>query len=338
MRGAAGVGARRQAGARRARRRRRPHGPWGLSPASAGPEAPSCPAFHPFLQTTNKPGMASPASHRITPAQEFPNGGTTNGAAWYPIYGSLQDWSYIVTGSFELTLELSPQKWPDAETLSDLWEANQKALLALPLAAVLGGCAGLSGTVEPSLAGGGGATFHAPCRPVLRPDTLPRSACSITSPHSRASTRIFLNPPTNKQKTPRTAAFEARSSAPSPYGRARCRSRCRPTSRVRQDGVDEEWGQADWCNWERWTHGMRLPVWRRRDGVAAVASKPTHPPTLPPPASRALVRRSRRHPRHRDPFSGGVGTVCEGAGSGDVRRARSCAGVRPGVAGSSRAG
>jgi hypothetical protein len=38
--------------------------------------------------------------------QEFPDGGTTNGASWYPIYGSMQDWSYVVGHCLELTLEL----------------------------------------------------------------------------------------------------------------------------------------------------------------------------------------------------------------------------------------
>ncbi len=31
--------------------------------------------------------------------QEFPNGGTTNGAAWYPIYGSMQVRSAVLHGS-----------------------------------------------------------------------------------------------------------------------------------------------------------------------------------------------------------------------------------------------
>ena len=43
---------------------------------------------------------------RLARVQEFPRGGTTNGAAWYPIYGSMQDWNYIVGGCMELTLEL----------------------------------------------------------------------------------------------------------------------------------------------------------------------------------------------------------------------------------------
>lgn len=70
---------------------------------------------------------------------EFPNGGTTNGAAWYPIYGSMQDWNYIVARCMELTLELSPNKWPAEAQLPELWQDNRKALLDFAWAAAYGG-------------------------------------------------------------------------------------------------------------------------------------------------------------------------------------------------------
>ncbi|KAK8552591.1 hypothetical protein V6N12_041176 [Hibiscus sabdariffa] len=41
--------------------------------------------------------------------------GITNGAAWYPIYDSMQDWNYIHGGCFELTLEISDNKWPNSK-------------------------------------------------------------------------------------------------------------------------------------------------------------------------------------------------------------------------------
>lgn len=36
----------------------------------------------------------------------------------YPIYGGMQDWNYIYGGCFELTLEISDDKWPPAKEVS----------------------------------------------------------------------------------------------------------------------------------------------------------------------------------------------------------------------------
>ncbi|XP_021604921.1 carboxypeptidase SOL1 isoform X2 [Manihot esculenta] len=70
-------------------------------------------------------------SHRnMSLSTEFP-GGITNGASWYPIYGGMQDWNYIHAGCFELTLEISDNKWPNADELSTLWEYNKMSLLNL---------------------------------------------------------------------------------------------------------------------------------------------------------------------------------------------------------------
>ncbi|KAF2550306.1 hypothetical protein F2Q68_00036151 [Brassica cretica] len=53
-------------------------------------------------------------SHRnMSFSIEFEDG-ITNGASWYPIYGGMQDWNYIHGGCFELTLEISDNKWPRA--------------------------------------------------------------------------------------------------------------------------------------------------------------------------------------------------------------------------------
>lgn len=61
---------------------------------------------------------------------QFRNG-VTNGAAWYPLYGGMQDWNYIHGGCMELTLELNDDKWPSPEKLPLLWEHNRPAMLAL---------------------------------------------------------------------------------------------------------------------------------------------------------------------------------------------------------------
>ncbi len=60
---------------------------------------------------------------------EFPQG-ITNGAAWYIITGSMQDWCYGFTDCIESTIELGNTKWPQASTLPTYWAQNQESLLA----------------------------------------------------------------------------------------------------------------------------------------------------------------------------------------------------------------
>ncbi|KXJ79140.1 hypothetical protein RP20_CCG002230 [Aedes albopictus] len=55
--------------------------------------------------------------------------GITNGAAWYSVTGGMQDWSYIVGGAYELTLEVGCDKFPKAEELPSFWQQNREALL-----------------------------------------------------------------------------------------------------------------------------------------------------------------------------------------------------------------
>ncbi|KAM0933454.1 putative metallocarboxypeptidase D [Dioscorea sansibarensis] len=77
--------------------------------------------------------MASVYSHshyNMSLSKEF-DGGITNGAFWYPIYGGMQDWNYIHGGCFELTLEISDVKWPKSTELPILWEYNRLSMLNL---------------------------------------------------------------------------------------------------------------------------------------------------------------------------------------------------------------
>ncbi|KAH7835850.1 hypothetical protein Vadar_030488 [Vaccinium darrowii] len=68
--------------------------------------------------------------HNMSLSEEF-QGGITNGASWYPIYGGMQDWNYIHGSCFELTLEISDNKWPPANELPTLWEFNKMSMLNL---------------------------------------------------------------------------------------------------------------------------------------------------------------------------------------------------------------
>nr|MDK2850366.1 carboxypeptidase [Candidatus Cloacimonadota bacterium] len=56
--------------------------------------------------------------------------GITNGAQWYVITGSMQDWNYGYTNNIELTAEISNVKWPPASTLDSYWSDNQESILS----------------------------------------------------------------------------------------------------------------------------------------------------------------------------------------------------------------
>ncbi|KAK3865556.1 hypothetical protein Pcinc_028850 [Petrolisthes cinctipes] len=59
----------------------------------------------------------------------FPDG-ITNGAHWYSVAGGMQDWNYINTNCFELTVEVACYKYPTANHLPRYWLDNRNSLLA----------------------------------------------------------------------------------------------------------------------------------------------------------------------------------------------------------------
>ncbi|XP_059618759.1 carboxypeptidase M isoform X2 [Phlebotomus argentipes] len=63
-----------------------------------------------------------------TTSPSFENG-ITNGAAWYPLTGGMQDYNYIWYGCMEVTLEVSCCKYPPAHELRKYWDDNQLSLV-----------------------------------------------------------------------------------------------------------------------------------------------------------------------------------------------------------------
>ncbi|XP_055924205.1 carboxypeptidase D-like [Argiope bruennichi] len=61
--------------------------------------------------------------------ESFP-GGITNGAAWYSVAGGMQDWNYLHSNCFELTIEVGCKKYPYASDLPKYWSDNKESLIA----------------------------------------------------------------------------------------------------------------------------------------------------------------------------------------------------------------
>ena len=60
--------------------------------------------------------------------ENFPNG-ITNGAAWYNVNGGMQDYNYLNSNCFEITIEQYCTKFPFSKELSSIWKANKLSLL-----------------------------------------------------------------------------------------------------------------------------------------------------------------------------------------------------------------
>ena len=70
--------------------------------------------------------MASP--NRPKCGEDFKDG-TTNGAKWYPVCGGMQDFNYLETNCFELTIELGCNNFPAGSELQTYWEENKNSIL-----------------------------------------------------------------------------------------------------------------------------------------------------------------------------------------------------------------
>uniref|UniRef100_A0A3P8ZNA0 Peptidase M14 domain-containing protein n=1 Tax=Esox lucius TaxID=8010 RepID=A0A3P8ZNA0_ESOLU len=93
-----------------------------------------CPDDKVFQQVARAYSQENELMHKGHPCeslypQEFFEDGITNGANWYNVPGGMQDWNYLNSNCFEVTIELGCVKYPKAQELPSYWEQNRRALL-----------------------------------------------------------------------------------------------------------------------------------------------------------------------------------------------------------------
>ena len=79
---------------------------------------------HPTMHLANAPWKC-----KHIPREHFIDG-ITNGAKWFSVSGGMQDYNYVHSNCFDITLELGCQKFPNASELPEYWKENKEALLS----------------------------------------------------------------------------------------------------------------------------------------------------------------------------------------------------------------
>ncbi|XP_041125486.1 inactive carboxypeptidase-like protein X2 [Polyodon spathula] len=74
--------------------------------------------------------LMTDASRRVCHTEDFAKeDGTINGASWHTAAGSMNDFSYLHTNCFELSVHVGCDKFPHESELPEEWENNRESLL-----------------------------------------------------------------------------------------------------------------------------------------------------------------------------------------------------------------
>ncbi|KAM8887863.1 inactive carboxypeptidase-like protein X2 isoform 3-T3 [Synchiropus picturatus] len=88
--------------------------------------------------------LMTDASRRVCHTEDFAKeDGTINGASWHTAAGSMNDFSYLHTNCFELSMYVGCDKFPHESELPEEWENNRESLLVFMeqlLTAITGVC------------------------------------------------------------------------------------------------------------------------------------------------------------------------------------------------------
>ena len=109
--------------------------PYDSTDKESRPRPPSltrCPDDDIFQQVSLAYSRAHPRMHLGQPCpydRDSFKDGITNGAKWYVVVGGMQDYNYVETNCFEITIEQGCYKFPPASQLPKIWRENHEALL-----------------------------------------------------------------------------------------------------------------------------------------------------------------------------------------------------------------
>ncbi|XP_078269697.1 carboxypeptidase X (M14 family), member 2 [Rhinoraja longicauda] len=74
--------------------------------------------------------LMTDANRRVCHTDDFAKeDGTINGASWHTVAGSMNDFSYLHTNCFEISMYVGCDKFPHESELPEQWENNREALL-----------------------------------------------------------------------------------------------------------------------------------------------------------------------------------------------------------------